>query len=103
LTRSVVNEADDHQCLVMGGEVSIGLEVEAFELRGPNRSNNVSSHGSSIHLNYSSGCSNEFWRPQKLDHQLMVWSLSPLGCLPDVSTDEGFQASQQVKQVKIER
>jgi hypothetical protein len=67
----------------MGGEVlkvSIGLEVEAFELRDPNRSSNVSPHGSSIHLNYSSGCSDEFWRPQKLDHQLMVWSLSPLGC-----------------------
>jgi hypothetical protein len=29
---------------------SIGLEVEAFELRGPNRSRNVSPHGSSIHL-----------------------------------------------------
>jgi hypothetical protein len=60
---SDVNEADDHQCLVMGGEVlkvSIGLEVEAFGLRNPNRSNNVSPHCSSIHLNSSSGYSDDF-------------------------------------------
>jgi hypothetical protein len=48
----------------MSGEVlkgSIGLEVEAFGLRDPNRSNNVSPHGSSIHLNSSSGCSDEYF------------------------------------------
>jgi hypothetical protein len=44
----------------MGGEVlkvSIGLEVEAFGLHDPNRSNNVSPHSSSSHLNSSSGYS----------------------------------------------